>query len=805
MTTKTVSVDYYRTKLLEHLEAKNDYAFCAAVPPYLTACPHDTYVRLMAVRTYLKLNLVEPAQALVQEGLGNDQGDAQLLEARTSINAVPGSRWKWAQQAAMFEANLAALTGRGVDVSPIRAAWTRDEFRYQLYRDSSGEFQVRHLLRDGDWRWYPGFGRHSVDDDNRDMPADLARDFPGPYLFDGVGLGRYFERVYTRTIRTFLDYSCALYVIERDPARFAIAFHLNDWAELLADPRVIVFTGTQALNALTQLLCDNLNYPCPVQIFQTGAVFDTPQQDTINELARVTDSRDRAIRESLAEIESRYANRDLKYWAQRFDQALHGTDKPLRILASVSRHTTFLKHSMRDAQRAFEALGHSCIVLTEDATHTIIGPPTYHTAIREIDPDLYFNLDHLRPEFGAIIPTNLPVLSWDQDQLPQVITRDVLAGIAPHDFIAGCSKIQCLALGVNPAQLLQARVPTCPAQFAGEALSQKETARFACDVSFVSHASQTPESFHQQERSQCADSTVVALLDTLYEIVPAAVEHHRVLDRYAMSEVIEKARTARGLASLDPAIDGWLRNWYLWRLADRIFRHQALEWVGQWAKRTGKKFRIYGHGWKDHPTLAEFAAGPVENGRELLCLYRATKINLQLMPAGFIHQRALDGLAAGGFFMARRVPHDFHGRSFAALDRRMRDLGIQDSKTLLVHDDAEIRNHLGLIMGPFLDGGDHDAFDVAEWIRSAAELPQPDQVFEEFENIVFDSPQQFAARADFFLQSDAAREEVAAGMRQVVVDRFSYRATVSEFLEKMCDHLVGAASKSPLESSLSPS
>jgi hypothetical protein len=797
MTTQTVSADQYRSSLIEQIKARDDYGFCSSVAPYLAVRPGDTYVRLMAVRSYLKLNLVEPAQALVQEGGSECREDAQLLEARSSISAVPGSRLDWASRASVFDANLNALSGRGVDVSLIRDAWARDERRYELYLDSSDQFQVRYLLGEGDWRWYPGLGRHSVIDDTRELPDDIGGQFPGPYLFDGLGLGRYFERVCARSEHSYLDYSCALYVLERDPARLAVAFQLNDWAALLADPRILLFVGEDANRAFSRTLLDDLNLPCPVRVLQTGAVFDKPQSDIANDISRIVETSEQMILESLAVLDSQYAGRDIHYWAKRFEDALRGSGEPLRILASVSRHTTFLKHSVRDAQRAFDSLGHPCTVLTEDTGHTTVGTLSYHNAIREIDPDIFFNLDHLRPEFGVMIPANLPILAWDQDQLPHVITKENLAKIAPYDFIAGCSKHRCLTLGVRASQLLHACVPTCPEQFAGEPLSDDETARFSCDVSFVSHASQTPAAFHQQERSLFTDPAVVALLDTLYKLVPSAVERHRVLDQYAMSEVIAEACRSNGITSLDPALEGRLRNWYLWRLADRIFRHQALEWVGQWARTTGRVFRIYGNGWEDHPTLSGVAAGPVENGRELLCLYRASKINLQLMPAGFIHQRALDGLAAGGFFMSRLVPHDLHGRSFSALDRRMRELGIVDSEALLAHSDVQIKEHLATILGAFVERGNHHAFDLIEWIRSAAECPHPDEAFDGFEKIVFDSAEQFGSRAEFFLENEESRTQSAARMREVVVDRFSYRATMKQFLEAMRDHLVSSATESP--------
>ena len=101
----------------------------------------------------------------------------------------------------------------------------------------------------------------------------------------------------------------------------------------------------------------------------------------------------------------------------------------------------------------------------------MIGPLTFHEAIRQFDPDVFMAWDHLRPEFARIIPTQLPVLTWDQDQLPHVFTKANLDRVAAHDFLAGYSKPAHLRAGRPAAQYLNARVPACPEQFSGPPLT----------------------------------------------------------------------------------------------------------------------------------------------------------------------------------------------------------------------------------------------------------------------------------------------------------------------------------------------
>jgi hypothetical protein len=252
---------------------------------------------------------------------------------------------------------------------------------------------------------------------------------------------------------------------------------------------------------------------------------------------------------------------------------------------------------------------------------------------------------------------------------------------------------------------------------------------------------------------------------------------------------------AAGLKAIDEQARARLQGWYMWRLADRLFRHEALGWVAEWAARTGRSFRIYGNGWDRHPTLAPFAAGPAANGRELLCVYRASRINLQLMPGGFIHQRALDGLAAGGFFLTRQVPADLRGRTLRRLVQRIDELGVISSDALFSASDPELRALLRNYLGPHVASAACCAADVLTALKVNAELLHPDEAFPGFEEIVFDSSQRFAHLADRFLADDGARARIAAAHRQTVLRHFSYAVAVDQFLRRMAGYLHGEVAK----------
>ena len=789
----TLTFDAARTELIRSLEAGEQYRFLMMVDPYLQARADDHYLRLMAAREYLKLQLVVPAREVLAEGEHLAESPPEFDMLQQSLPAHTGAAIPWSRHADRFEANLAALADRGVEPALIRDPWTTRRDDYQWFCDAHGVDQIRMRGAAGRWRWIPYLGHHKSVSDAQPLPEDIKQIAPGPYLFEGLDLGWYFQRVFSATLDTFLGYSCALFVVEPQADLLAVVLHLHDWRTILSDPRVFWFIGPGCTEALRKVWDADYDLPWPRQAFTLSAFRPPCHPGSVEVIHQEGTRRERQIATSRQELETRYAAADLDYWAKRFDEALSGRGEPLRILAAVSTHTTFLKHSMRDARRALEALGHRCVVLTEKTAYGVTGPLTYHQAIRELNPDVFFVLDHLRPEFEAFLPRNLPILTWDQDQLPHVFTVENIRRIARHDFLVGCSKSKFVVEGGNPKQFLHARVPTCPEQFGGDPLSDSEIATYTCDISYVSHASQTPKRFHEQERASCPDAKTTALLDTVYELMPAMLAKYRVARAEVWDALLVEACRHCDMIVAEGGFRTWLWSWDLWRLGERLFRHEALEWVAQWARKHGRSFRIYGNGWENHPSLAEFAAGPADNGRELLCIYRASRLNLQLMPAGFIHQRALDGLASGGFFLTRYVPGDLRGRTLRALVTRIRDTGLSTTRELLATTDQALRTLLSRYQGEWLHRSDATRTDLFNEIELSAELTYPDEVFPHFEDIVFDSAEQFAATANRFLADDDKRRAVAAEMRQVVIQRFSYRPAMEQFLTAMADYVKEAA------------
>ncbi len=727
------------------------------------------------VDALLDLGLTGPARELIRDP--GQYADGEALLRRMS---GPSGKRSWARYSQRFETNLAVLEQRGVDAAGVRAAWKARAASLELYGDANGVDQILWRTTAGSAVFVPAVQDHVAFAEELALPADARELMPGPYLFDGVELGWFFERVWRATRNSFHGYSSALYVVEPDAAALALALHLHDWREILADEAVWVFCGSDASEQFAATLRGDPDLPLPkFQFMLTAARAPAPPAGLIEIVESVVRERQAAADASWREMEERYANRDAKYYAARFGEALAGR-RALRVLGRVGLHTSFLKYSMRDAEQALQRRGCVTQILIERRQFEQISTQTFHRAILDFEPDLILAIDHPRSSFVGRVPTNIPLLTWDQDNLPHLFNEATMKQLGALDVVVGMPKLQLIARGgLDPRQFLAAPMATSPSEYGEAEFSEEELARHRCDVSFVSHASQPPADFHREQLARHVEPELHTLLERIFALAPAYVSTHGGVDGRLSEQLLRDAEQQAGVRITGQELRHHLLNWHIWRLCDRLFRHEALEWAAAWARRTHRRLRIYGNGWENHPTLAEFAAGPAQNGRELACIHCASTINLQLMPAGFLHQRGLDGLCAGGFFLTRTARGDRGDPRLQRLHREFQAVGATCAADLVAHPAAlraleEIARDFDLPP----DQREH-AF---QFVTLHGTWPYPAAVLPRFAEIEFASAESFAQAADRFLAAPAESREIASAMREVVISRFGYDALMEQFL-----------------------
>lgn len=660
-------------------------------------------------------------------------------------------------------------------------------------------------------------------------------------LIAGVEQGWLWDRLYRAPcdVPARPGHRPPLYFLSASLDDLWVAMHLQDWRDLLADPRVRLAGGPDAvaqlraaLSADPRLAAPRLCVTLDPRLWAPGEALETLTADVNDALRRrlaAAHERLKALYAGTTDAATAARLRQPGGTACRGDQgqegpgqrfqgpgsgvqqhstfnrelptgnslntqhsALSTTCSPLRVLGVTSRFTTFLQHSMRDWLAAFAADGHETRLAMEEADHENMNSLVVAETCAEFRPDLVLLIDHHRGEVEGL-PERVPCAMWVQDYLPALFSPAAGAAQGPYDFVLGYNRTECTTkFGYPFERFLPAMVVVNEDRFAPPELTADDRRRYGCDVCFVSHASKPAERILAEQTAR-ADPRAKVLLTEAFQRLRAVYEQGACLTHpLHLRAVIDQAVAATGLV---PTADSRqaLLDLFTHRINNALLRHQALEWAARSVEQTGATMHLYGNGWEAHPTLGRYARGPADNQAELRKIYAAARIHLQATPHGAVHQRLLEGLAAGAFFLIRHVPGDLTGRLYQPLWEWCRREGIETDEQILQHATPEIWELLGQIqrtlgLDPFRLG-----MRLVDDLRTHADLGftwsasslWPD----EYDRVAFDSEAALARHLRHFLAHDQERRDLAAAMRRTVLERLTYRATNARLLDFIAAHL----------------
>jgi hypothetical protein len=582
-------------------------------------------------------------------------------------------------------------------------------------------------------------------------------------------------------------FSCAVYVVEPDLASACILLNLQDlrpWRH-----RLRMFAGPTAQGDFETALESHSNWDLPAtmvgeRIEQRAAL------DLAAATARVTQKRAHRDAAAASETQAHYGQITRDEWAKRFEEASEGRRR-LKVMGMTSRYTTVLQYSMEELGAAVRAAGHEFVLCKEpDDQSANVGEVQ---AICEHKPDLLMTISRLRSE-NPRLPKNVPALCWDQDNLPCMRSEAARKALDAFTYVAGAGAWQGY-------QDLDWPRRNCILAFLGAATHRYHNgppdealiAKHRCTFSYTSNASGSPESLVEElRRSYAAGSRVQALFDRALREVLTRAKNGYAWDSAHIAIFLDEVIAAGNYPV--PAAARVEIIMHLRSISDRAFRHVALEWVAEYCEKKGKTLRLYGKGWEGNPRFAKFAAGFLEPGEELRAVYRASEINLQIIETGFLHSRALDGLAAGGFFMYRLAPEarDLDGTEAArvimtqrALDTGCVTYGQLDASTdpLIVAAWAYARSVIRL-------GKPEERCRMLDIWKAA---PSEERQVPHLNEITFEGQTQFNEMADRYLVDAELRANVASRLREVVVERFSYDARWRQFVSGIASGMRSAA------------
>jgi len=388
-------------------------------------------------------------------------------------------------------------------------------------------------------------------------------------------------------------------------------------------------------------------------------------------------------------------------------------------------------------------------------------------------------IDHYRAELRAM-PDAVPCVMWVQDRLPNIFTAKAGAAQTSRDYVLGFGRQECVdSFGYPETRFLPTRIGVNADRFAPRELEPSEVKRLACDVSYVSHAAATAESIVDESIAMQSSPDARRLLSNVFDRLRGIYDTGGCLTEAAdMKDLINAAmvETKTSVPDVTPLMDLFLQ-----RVNNAMFRHQTLGWLAG----LGIDLRIYGKGWEKHTKFGRFARGVADNQSELSAIYQASKINVQATPHGAVHQRLTDGLSAGGFFLIRYTPADV----VETVYRPIREWCVQND----VRNDETLRGRatpeIDALLAKLAELKRRDPFSLGVPLATSLALAADGDytcsaasIWPEYERVRFDSAASVKEKVTHFLASEGERREIAASMRQQVLDRLTYTAITRRLL-----------------------
>lgn len=651
-----------REALLRLGSGADSWAFVGPALRFLDDAPEDAEIRAVLSARLASLGLTTLAREQFERLPAVWSEHADMAPLRTAVRIPARDPVAHDALIAVCRANVDALLARGVDVRGAFDEWVALARGREYFRGRDGNVVRREAGRSDsgayehawDTRSEAALAKIELPDAN-DAAANAA-----PIVLEGVDppwmLLRLFEQTPTlrNGQRTRID------VVQADALELLDGLALADLRAAIGDDRTRWWVGPDATEGLAASLDERLGAIIVGHAIRLPSLRTAAQPAIERTLEAGAERQTREHERLRVRINAFSGSRGVAYWRERFDEALSGRGKPLRVLLPTCRYSTFVRHSAEDMAEAVRAAGHEALVLIEPDDCSRFSTVAYLRAFDDFQPDLVILINYTRANLGAAMAPGVPFVCWIQDAMPHLFDEKIGAAQGPLDFVAGYAPVGlCGAFGYLKDRILRTPVTASARKFHGGAVDEHRRGRYLCEVAYVGHQSEAPEALHERMVNASRASVVAvrameALRPRALEIAGSAMNgspNHRL--RLAATEAL---RNATG-AEPDERALATLLHQYALPLADRAFRHEALGWAAEIARGRGWRFRIHGRGWERHPTLREFASGEVAHGEDLRACYQSAAAHLHVSINNVLHQRVLECALSGGLPLCR-LHHD---------------------------------------------------------------------------------------------------------------------------------------------------
>jgi hypothetical protein len=607
-----------------------------------------------------------------------------------------------------------------------------------------------------------------------------------PILVAGLDQGWLWDFAYKQNAVCFgVPAMCLpLYLAAGQLERLWTCLHYQNWTSLLADPRVYLFVGPDAISGLQTLLESDprLQLPKMALTVEPNLWANAQTLDTL--VAQVAAKNSQNLKRLQDELNARDNQLDLPLLAEKIRDS-----SSLKILGITSRFTTFLQYSMRDWLESLQAMGHQTRLMIEDADHLLTPPVEYARQSLDFRPDLIVIIDHCRGEMAGL-PPRTPCVMWVQDRLPHIYRPEAGKMQGPTDFTIGYGRLELTKKhGYPAARFAPAMVGVNENRFAPRAHDDADLSPYRCDASFVSNASKPADQMLAEEMGKIIDPLARRFLDNVFQRLRGIYDAGGApTDRENLQPIFDAAMKELDLGGqISPALDEFVQ-----RLNNALLRHQAIGWLAD----MDIDLRLFGRGWETHPRFKKFARGVADNNTQLPLIYQASSINLHASAFGSAHQRVFEGIACGGFFMLRGLAADAREVLLRQISQWRRIAGAVTADDMMRKADNTLRRMLAenttlggmeFASDPHRFMDEMEAAEVEGFTRSAGTL------WEEYGRVAFWNRQDLTRKASEFLQNAAERRVIAQSMRRRVMEVHTYSAISRRMLTMISQDLAAAS------------
>ncbi len=474
-----------------------------------------------------------------------------------------------------------------------------------------------------------------------------------------------FTRI-TDTISRDLKIERPVYVIEPLLERFLIILFMFDLRPIFEEERFFFFVGEDAILQFANFFRN------PDVMFPNIFIYINDEKlmsEKINRLLlKCIDQRKQNLLINIERVQSHYQSLPPSYW-----QTSYGPNpgRPLRIISLTSRFTTFLQYATRDILEGFQKLGHETKILIEQHnTHRINTLSTF-AAFADFKPDMIFLMDHFRWEHDFRFMDQVPVVTWIQDALDNILTDRTDIHLTDRDFVFCFSNLWLRDGTFNRPFYQGKKIHFLPVGINTKFFHpEKEIAR-EIDVLFVTHlinpirtllTFRNPSSNTSKEREIITIEDFKIDHDTMQQVCREIIHNFDTLTYQQLCEYVVRPDLLQILgknAFEKYGIDGdRVPKSFLSGIESPICMElltliKAIPMIHLF--KNGINVQIYGRNWDRFTELKPALKGPANNGFELNRLMNKSRICINNSAGTSLHMRALEILGSGGFLMTRRI------------------------------------------------------------------------------------------------------------------------------------------------------